>query len=238
MINLIDTDVESSPSPLSPPLLQSSLTLYVDEETNSSMSSSAASLESVGHDLDFNSSTTSDSSSSNSFDNSSSYDGSLSVSQSCEKEADVNIREPLSLNAGYKIVFDNIDKNVNPRYMRSDYQTRSLHYVQSFAVKDRIAFSNLSGEIRTEVNILFDVIPGEEDYKALKQDFTILLSRLLVEHLPFFNSDYKGLVPSHIPHKFSNEMSKESEIVSVIRRSAFFFIQITCTGPSWSIAQE
>ena len=41
-------------------------------------------------------------------DNSSSYDGSLSVSQSCEKEADVNIREPLSLNAGYKIVFDNI----------------------------------------------------------------------------------------------------------------------------------
>ena len=237
MINLIDTDVESSPSPLSPPLLQSSLTLYVDEETNSSMSSSAASLESVGHDLDFNSSTTSDSSSSNSSDNSSSYDGSLSVSQSCEKEADVNIREPLSLNAGYKIVFDNIDKNVNPRYMRSDYQTRSLHYVQSFAVKDRIAFSNLSGEIRTEVNI-FDVIPGEEDYKALKQDFIILLSRLLVEHLPFFNSDYKGLVPSHIPHKFSNEMSKESEIVSVIRRSAFFFIQITCTGPSWSIAQE
>ena len=55
--------------------------------------------------------------------------------------------------------------------MRSDYQTRSM---QSFAVKDRIAFSNLSGEIQTEINI-FDVIPGEEDYKTLKQDFTTLV---------------------------------------------------------------
>ena len=52
----------------------------------------------------------------------------------------------MSVNTGYKIVFDNIDKNVAPRFMRNEHQTRSLHYVHSNAVKDRLDFSNLSSE--------------------------------------------------------------------------------------------
>ena len=39
---------------------------------------------------------------------------------------------PKSFNAGYKLVLDNIDKNVKPRFMRSDSQTLSLHYVQVY----------------------------------------------------------------------------------------------------------
>ncbi len=42
----------------------------------------------------------------------------------------------------FKIVGDNIDKNVKPRDMRSDYQTRSLHYFHAYAVRDRL---NLDG---------------------------------------------------------------------------------------------
>ena len=45
---------------------------------------------------------------------------------------------------GYKIVIDNIDKNVKPRNMRVDAQTKSLHYVQMYSVKDRIDFGKLS----------------------------------------------------------------------------------------------
>ncbi len=49
--------------------------------------------------------------------------------------------EDVSVTAGFKVVFDNIDMNVKPRYMRGDFQTRSLHYVNAYAVKDRINFS-------------------------------------------------------------------------------------------------
>ncbi len=57
-----------------------------------------------------------------------------------EKSSSEDAAAGKSVNTGYKIVFDNIDKNVNPRHMRSDNQTRSLHYVQSYAVKDRINY--------------------------------------------------------------------------------------------------
>ena len=66
----------------------------------------------------------------------------------------------LSLNAGYKIVFDNIDKNVKPRHVNR--QTRSLHYVHAYAVKDHIDFSAVSNELRGEVNVL-DVLPDCQD---------------------------------------------------------------------------
>ena len=38
----------------------------------------------------------------------------------------------------YQIVGDNIDKNVKPKTMTSEHQTRSLHYFHAYAVRDRI----------------------------------------------------------------------------------------------------
>ena len=38
---------------------------------------------------------------------------------------------------GVKIIGDNIDKNVTPRFMRSDYQGKSLHYFHCYAAQDR-----------------------------------------------------------------------------------------------------
>ena len=42
----------------------------------------------------------------------------------------------------YRIVGDNIDKNIKPRNMTSDHQTRSLHYFHAYAVRDRIDLSS------------------------------------------------------------------------------------------------
>ena len=42
---------------------------------------------------------------------------------------------------GVKIVGDNIDKNVKPRFMRSDHQGKSLHYFHCYAVQDRFDLS-------------------------------------------------------------------------------------------------
>ena len=129
-------------------------------------------------------------------------------------EVPASLEQARSVNTGYKLVFDNIDKNVNPRHMRSDNQTRSLHYVQVYAVRDRVNFDGLSNERRTEVNV-FDILPTDEDYMLLKKNFSILISRMIVKFLPFFSSDFKGLPTKHIPHEHSTEMAKKSEIVSI-----------------------
>lgn len=101
--------------------------------------------------------------------------------------------------------------------MRSEHQTKSLHYVQSYAVRDRLDFSAFSKEARTEVD-LFDIIPDGSDYQLLKANFTTLVSRIIVKHMPFFSADCRGIPQQHIPHKYSRQMSSKSEVVSFIRK--------------------
>lgn len=120
-----------------------------------------------------------------------------------------------SLNSGYKLVFDNINKNIKPRYMRADAQTISLNYVQMYGVKDRIDYSSAVSCQRSSVELnLYDILPSSRDYDSLKQDFTVLISRMIVNYLPFFREDFNNLVEKHIPHKYSHEMCKKSGVVS------------------------
>ena len=52
-------------------------------------------------------------------------------------QSEANISPMLSPQMStYKLVGDNIDREVRPCDMRSDYQTRSLHYFHTYAVKD------------------------------------------------------------------------------------------------------
>ena len=45
----------------------------------------------------------------------------------------------------YRLCGDNIDKTVKPRYMRSDtHKTESIHYFHSYAIANRVDFSDLS----------------------------------------------------------------------------------------------
>ena len=79
--------------------------------------------------------------------------------QSGEESSSGDAAASRSVNTGYKMVFGNIDMNVKPRPMTSDKQTRSLHNVQSYAVKDRVNYDNLSNELPTEVVYLIFYSP-------------------------------------------------------------------------------
>lgn len=137
--------------------------------------------------------------------------------------AESNLSPPSALPAsspsyGYKFVIDNIDKNVTPRNMTMESQTRSLHYVQIYSVKHKIDYPSLFNQAPSPgFKNLYDILPGPEDYTAIKKNFTILAARLIVEHLPFFSSDFKGLIPRHTPHQFSTEMQAKSEVVSITK---------------------
>ena len=125
--------------------------------------------------------------------------------------------EPASHNAGFKIVFDNLDKTIRQRHMTIEKQTQSLHYVQAYAVKDRIDYSIYrdNRENIGEFN-LHSLLPDSEDYSSLKERFAILVSRVVIDYIPFFQENFHGLVERHIKHKYSVEMSKKSDVVSYL----------------------
>ena len=146
---------------------------------------------------------------------------------------------------GYKLVMvmDNIDSTVRPRYMREDAQNQSLHYVQMYAVKDRIDYSSVPDSAPLSSRSIFDIIPSSDDYAQLKINLAILVARILVEHIQFFNEDFKDLVTKHILHKYSDQMSQKSEVVSFRVCNIFMHCRITdmslinndhYTGTSWS----
>ena len=60
-----------------------------------------------------------------------------------EDGAIVTMEESRNSWCGFKLVGDNIDKNVHPTYQRSDHQTQSLHYFHAYAVVDCIDLCEL-----------------------------------------------------------------------------------------------
>ena len=94
------------------------------------------------------------------------------------EQSDGDVLAPVADCAGYKIVGDNIDKNIRRSHQRIDRTTQSLHYFHMFAVKDRLDFSHLSDHRPTQVEIDVQVLlPGATDLAAIKKDFEILISR-------------------------------------------------------------
>ena len=126
---------------------------------------------------------------------------------------------------GYKLVGDNLDKNVKPRYRRIDHQTLSLHFFHCYAVKDRIDLSHVSDDPNpflfkpiSELEVE-QLLPSASDSQAIMQNFGILVSRVLVEELPYFNTTFEDVVEKHIKHLYYEEMSKKSETVSMLQKN-------------------
>ena len=89
----------------------------------------------------------------------------------------------------YKLVGDNIDKNVRPREMHSDVQNRSLHYFHSYAVRDRVDMSQFSNDIEVhdiESINLQEVLPTCKDEETLRKNVAILVGRTLAKYNPWF----------------------------------------------------
>ena len=104
-----------------------------------------------------------------------------------------NVVQPHSQWSGFKIVGDNLDKTVKPRHMRSDNQNKSLHYFHSMAVKDRIDFSSLSDTPSKKStpslkSVTQSLLPTSTDNQILRKHFTIHISRILAENMPFFHT--------------------------------------------------
>ena len=128
---------------------------------------------------------------------------------------------------GFKVVGDNIDKNVHPRHESLDHRTQSLHYFNCYAVKDRCdlgSFSDLKPLPDTCQVDLTKLLPHREDLDEILANMTILAARVLTAHIDKFQK-YQKLVPVHIKHQYSQEMSSKSTVVS------YNYTYIKCPTP-------
>ena len=116
---------------------------------------------------------------------------------------------------GYKFLGDNVDGKIRPRFMRSDNQSKEFHYFHQYAVRDRVDTSHFSEEPPSvDPNAaLHKLIPTAEDDAAMLTNFSTLVTREIVQRMPFFAKAFPVTV-SHISHTYSKEMARKSEIVS------------------------
>ena len=129
----------------------------------------------------------------------------------------------------WKFVVDNIDSTVNPRCMREDAQSKSLHYVQVYAVKDRIDYSTIIDPLPSGEKNIFNILPTSNDYEKIKENMAILVSRIIADHIRFFAEDYKSIVTRHILHKYTSQMSQKSEVVSYIYSTSYADSKVSTT---------
>jgi L1 cell adhesion molecule like protein len=93
---------------------------------------------------------------------------------------------------GYKIIGDNIDKNVNPRFQTLANPTKSLHYFHAYAVKDRIDISELTDippSVPNQVDIN-TILPSVQSNANLKAVFEVLVSRWVYMHTRYMTFVY------------------------------------------------
>ena len=80
---------------------------------------------------------------------------------------------------GFKLIGDNIDKNVHPSFQRLNYHTvQSLHYFHAYACLDRIDFSNLDDLSPFGViDVRKACLTSASEILQLKSNFYVLVSR-------------------------------------------------------------
>ena len=156
----------------------------------------------------------SSSSTSSSVDRSSSSSDLLSLSDIFGPE--ISFAPTLQSWLTFKVVGDNIDKNIQPQDMRLDNQTKSLHYFHVYAVRDRIDLSDYDDTLPSPdiSSICIDqLLPSDDDNTNLRANYSILIARVLKKYMPFLKVFRNGL-ERHIRHQYYEEMSSKSEVVS------------------------
>ena len=78
------------------------------------------------------------------------------------------------------------------------------------------------------------LLPTKKDDEELHNNFKILLSRILANHIEIFKFGFSDVVSWHITHKYSQQMSEKSKVVSKFLRLIPVMIFSFNIGTSWN----
>lgn len=118
---------------------------------------------------------------------------------------------------GHQIIGDNCDLHQHASHVTLSSRDATLHWFQMYAVCHRVIGHNLTDEkpkARLDLLALSTWLPSEADCAKLRDEFVILIARILLKRLPQFQWLH-CVVPEAIPHQYSEEMAEKSEIVSI-----------------------
>ena len=119
---------------------------------------------------------------------------------------------------GWKYIGDNLDLTVKVRDMRQDNPNESYHFFHTIAVQDRIDVNHLDSSKPQQLvsNLsVSDFLLSSSEYNCLREDFIVLVARVIVNEFKQFRF-LAGGVPSHISHRYSQQMASKSTVVRSI----------------------
>ena len=99
--------------------------------------------------------------------------------------------------------------------MTMENQAKCLHFVQLYAVADRIDLSKVSDVPPVPDISKFNYksfLPSQHDHDTLK-NFCTLIVQVLKKYVPFFKKFGSG-VERHIQHQYSRHLATKSIVVS------------------------
>ena len=103
-----------------------------------------------------------------------------------------------------RIVFDNFDFNILANIMLKNHQNSDIHWMAQYCTFDRFSSANLDDTVPLVIDIESfenkEYLLSQQELNILKCDFTVLVSRVLVEFFPCLSYLQKN-VCTHIPHR-------------------------------------
>ena len=131
-----------------------------------------------------------------------------------------NVREAMKENPGMEIraTFDNFDFRMLANIILKNHRNSDFHWIVQYLTFDRVSSTGLDDE-KPIVDNMDDFhnsnyLLDQGEVELMKQDFIVLVSRVLVEFFPFLEP-LKSIIPQHIDHQHSNEMAQKSNIISL-----------------------
>ena len=120
---------------------------------------------------------------------------------------------------GYVIVGDNLDMRSKARHPSRTHANKDHHFFNLIAVKKRICLDktyHVQSNLHKEKCLppVTDFLPSVHDNECLKEDFKILVGRILAKHVPELEW-LNEVLPDHIHHKNLSQVTKKTEAVSM-----------------------
>ena len=118
---------------------------------------------------------------------------------------------------GFKLTIDNVDYRQCVHYMTEEHQNVDKHCVTVNATTNRVSGNHLSTTTPLYSILKMEngkCIPNYIEQKAQRDNYITLVQRILVENIPCLAFG-KDVVQKHIPHKYSKEMAKSTNSVSI-----------------------
>ncbi|XP_070542604.1 uncharacterized protein [Ptychodera flava] len=121
-------------------------------------------------------------------------------------------------NPGFSLAWDNVQVETTARYQSTTQQNKMLMWAMAYAAKNRITFRHLDNEkstVRACEIPLTTFIPSQDTYTNLRRRMEIIVSRIICDHFVHFSTYYADCVPNHVPHDYSLESARKSELVNL-----------------------